>query len=76
MKEQIGCKDLPEASSATSEEVLALFKAKSELYFTQKELAENFEKSNPCINKILRKLVESKLISRKKVSSRYFFKLC
>jgi len=73
---QFGCKNLPTASSETSEQVIALFRANKELYLTQKELVIELAKSNPCINKILRALCESKVIARTKASSRYYYKLC
>jgi len=77
MKKQIGSKTLPQAdSSATEAKVRALFKENKELYFSQKELVEEFEKSNPCINKILRKLLAEKVILRKRAASRYYYKLC
>tara|TARA_Y100001951_G_scaffold102992_2_gene110850 strand:- start:2622 stop:2852 length:231 start_codon:yes stop_codon:yes gene_type:complete len=76
MKKEIGCKNLPEQTSATAEQVRSFFAEHSELYFTQKELAAEFEKSNPCMNKVLNKLCESKFIARTKVSSRFYYKLC
>ena len=75
MKKQIGSKILPEAnSSATEAKVRALFAENKELFFMQKELVEEFEKSNPCINKILRKLLAEKVILRKKAASRFYYK--
>tara|TARA_Y100001949_G_C15909202_1_gene296085 strand:+ start:131 stop:361 length:231 start_codon:yes stop_codon:yes gene_type:complete len=76
MNKQIGCKNLPEQDNATREQIIALLKANAELYFTQKELVAEFSKSNPCINKNLRELCESKVIARTKVSSRFYYKLC
>ena len=75
MKSEIGSKDLPEANSeGTEAKIRALFAENKELYFMQKELVAEFEKSNPCINKILRKLLAEKVILRKKAASRFYYK--
>ena len=75
MTSKIGTKILPTTSSSTSRTVSELFKNNPETYFTQSEMVQEFTKSNPCINKVLRVLVEQGVVGRTKVGSKYYYKL-
>ena len=75
MTSKIGTEKLPTTSSSTSMEILGLFKNNPKTYYTQVELVQEWKKSNPCINKILRKLLEQGEVGRTKVGSKYYYKL-
>ena len=75
MTSKIGTKILPTNTSSTSSTVLGLFKNNPETYFTQAEMVQEFKKSNPCINKVLRDLLEQGVVGRTKVGSNYYYKL-
>jgi len=75
MTSKIGTKILPTNTSSTSSTVLGLFKNNPETYFTQAEMVQEFKKSNPCINKELRDLLEQGVVGRTKVGSKYYYKL-
>lgn len=75
MNKQIGTDELPTNSSSTSMEILELFKSHPKTYYTQAELVITWKKSNPAINKLLRKLLEQGVVGRTKVGSKYYYKL-
>ena len=76
MKKQIGCSEIPaEGISSRGAEVEEFFKAHSELFFTQPELVTEFSMSNPGMNKVLRALCDSGVISRKKGGRKYYYTL-
>lgn len=67
-------KDL-EKSLVTYNEIKKIFEKYSEKFFTQRMFVEGLEKSNPYINKLLRKLVEEGVISFRQVGRTKFYKL-
>mgnify|MGYP002848551458 CR=1 FL=1 len=76
MKKQIGCKEIPaEGISGKALAVEDFLRANPELYFTQPELVTEFSMSNPGMNKVLRALCDSGVISRKKGGRKYYYKL-
>ena len=75
MTSKIGTKILPTTSSSTSRKVSELFKNNPETYFTQAEMVQEFSKTNPCINKVLRVLVATGEVGRTKVGSKYYYNL-
>ena len=74
--EQFGTKELPKTTNKTSSTIVELFMNNSDTYYTQKELVTYMNKTNPCINKILRNLVQEKIVERTKVNSKYYYKFC
>ena len=67
-------KDL-EKFLVTYNEIKKIFLKYKEKFFTQRMFVEGLEKSNPYINKLLRKLVEEEVISFRQVGRTKFYKL-
>jgi len=76
MKKPTGTNELPTNTNVTRSTIVELFMNNSETYYTQKDLVEYTERTNPCINKILRNLVQEKIVERTKVNSKYYYKFC
>ena len=76
MKKPTGTNELPTNTNVTRSTIVELFMNNSETYYTQKDLVEYMNKTNPCINKILRNLVQEKIVERTKVNSKYYYNFC
>ena len=59
--------------SENTANVLAVFVKYPDKYFTQKDFVETMNKSNPWINKILRRLTESKIVSRSRNGNKFYY---
>ena len=55
-------------------EVLAVFVQYKNKYFTQTDFVKALSKSNPFVNKTLRKLCDLKKIKRERSGNKYFYK--
>mgnify|MGYP001973388971 CR=1 FL=1 len=73
MTNKIGTTTLPTTTSRTSMVLKELFKNNPKTYYTQAELVQEYNKSNPCINKILRTLLEQGVVGRTKVNGRFYY---
>jgi len=71
----IGTTKIEEQTGDFSREVLSVFKAYPERYFTQKDFVEAMNKSNPFVNKTLRKLDETNKVTRVRSGNKFFYKL-
>ena len=64
-----------EKTFVTKNKVMEVFENNSEKFFTQKMFVNGLKKSNPYINKKLRKLVSEKKITFRQVGKTKFYKL-
>ena len=55
---------VPEGNSETEAAMLKVFTAHAGKYFTQRMFVEGLERSNPYINKLLRRLVKAEKLKR------------
>ena len=55
--------------------ILTIFKTYPKQFFTQPQLVKGLNKSNPFINKLLRRLVENKKLTRIRQGNKFYYKL-
>ena len=73
--ENLGVTKIDEVTSSFQTEVTNIFRKYPQKYFTQGDFVTNLNKSNPFVNKTLRTLIDKKIIVRKRVGNKYFYKL-
>jgi hypothetical protein len=74
--DNLGVTKIDEVESGSFTQTLKdIFVKNPTKFYTQKDFVEHLNKSNPFVNKTLRTLLEKKVISRKRVGSKYFYKL-
>ena len=73
--ENLGVTKIEEVTSSFQQVLLDIFKKYPQKYFSQPQFVENLDKSNPFVNKTLRTLLEKKIVIRKRVGNKYFYKL-
>ena len=73
--ENLGVTKIDEVTSSFQSEITNIFKKYPQRYFTQMDFVTNLNKSNPFVNKTLRTLLEKKIVIRKRVGNKYFYKL-
>lgn len=73
--ENLGTEEISNVGSETKESMIQIFKSYPNKFFTQKDFVKGLNKSNPYVNKILRMLVEEKVIMKSKSNGRYYYRL-
>ena len=73
--QKMGTTKIEETTSDTEKEILIVLRENPSKHYTQPEFVEGLGKSNPFINKTLRKLVEKGLVERKKGGNKWFYKI-
>jgi len=71
----LGVEEISNVGSETFDSMIQIFKSYPNKFFTQKDFVKGLNKSNPYVNKILRKLVENKVILKSKGNGRYYYRL-
>ena len=70
----LGTTEISVDISENTANVLAVFVKYPDKFFTQKDFVETMNKSNPWINKILRKLTEAKIVSRSRNGNKFYYR--
>ncbi len=55
--------------------ILTIFQTYPKQFFTQPQLVKGLDRSNPFINKILRRLVEKKKLNRVRQGNKFYYNL-
>jgi predicted transcriptional regulator len=69
----LGVTEISVDISENTEKVLAVFVKYPTKFFTQKNFVEGLNKSNPWINKILRRLTDAKIITRSRNGNKFYY---
>ena len=73
--QKMGTTKIEETTSDTEKEILLVLRENPNKFYTQPDFVEGLGKSNPFVNKILRRLVERKLVHREKSGNKWFYKI-
>ena len=71
----IGTTKIEEQTGDFQKQVLSVFKAYPERFYPQNDFVTAVGKSNPFVNKTLRKLEETKVVTRVRTGNKFFYKL-
>ena len=70
---ELGVTEISVDISENTAAVLAVFVKYPDKFFTQKNFVDTMGKSNPWINKILRRHTESKIIQRSRNGNKFYY---
>jgi len=73
--DKVGTTDIVAMDSEVKVTMVSIFKQYPSKYFTQKDFVKGINRSNPYVNKVLRSLVEEKVITRSKGNGKYHYRL-